>query len=81
MQEQAQADLEQGNYQRATQRLDHIATHLLSQGEQKLANTVLAEAQHIQKHQRFSPTGRKEIKYGTRALLLSGKEITGELST
>lgn len=81
MQEQAQADLEQGNYQRATQRLDYIATHLLSQGEQNLANTVLAEAQHIQKHQRFSPTGRKEIKYGTRALLLSGKEITGELST
>ncbi len=81
MQEQAQADIEQGDYQKATQRLGHIATHLLSQGEHKLANTVLAESQYIQKHQQFSPTGRKEIKYGTRALLLPGKEITGDLST
>ena len=81
MQEQAQADLAQGNYQRATQRLDHIATHLLSQGEHSLANTVLAEAQHIQKHQQFSLKGRKEIKYGTRALLLSRNERTGELPT
>ncbi len=81
MQEQAQIDIEQGNYQQATKRLGHVATHLFSRGEQELAHTVLAEAEHINDYQQFSPEGRKEIKYGTRALLLPGKEITGDLSS
>jgi hypothetical protein len=35
---------------------------------------VLLEAENIIRKQSLSADGRKEIKYGTRALLLSGEE-------
>lgn len=70
MQEHAKMELTAGNYEEASQRLQHIATHLLSRGENGLAKTVISEAQHIQLRQEFSQEGEKRIKYGTRALLL-----------
>ena len=70
MQEAAQEDVELGRYDEASRRLQHLATHLLTHGERSMAKTVLLEAENLQKQQSFSEEGRKNIKYGTRALLL-----------
>lgn len=70
MQERARQDLERGNIREATRRLQNLATHLLAQGQRELARTVLNEVAHIQQHQTFSEGGDKQIKYGTRSLLL-----------
>lgn len=72
MQEKAQADLEAGKYNDASRRLQNLATHLLAQGERSLARSALLEAENIQQKQIFSKEGRKQIKYGTRALLMPG---------
>ena len=71
MQEKAQKDVDAGKHTEAARRLQHLATHLISQGERSMAKTVLLEAEHLQQKQDFSEDGRKNIKYGTRALLLS----------
>jgi Ca-activated chloride channel family protein len=70
MQEQARRDMENGDVEQATRRLQNLATHLLSQGERQLARTVLAEADRVEQGQALSEQGEKRIKYGTRALLL-----------
>lgn len=70
MQETAQEEAALGKYNEASRRLQHLATHLLSHGERSMAKTVLLEAENLQKEQSFSEEGRKNMKYGTRALLL-----------
>ncbi len=70
MQERARKDVDDGRIREATRRLQNIATHLLAQGNRELARTVLAEANYIQQHQTFSEDGEKNLKYGTRSLLL-----------
>ena len=76
MQERARVDLEEGNMDEATRRLQGLATHLLAQGQNELARSVLGEVVHIQQNQAFSEEGEKRIKYGTRALLLpAGPEV------
>jgi Ca-activated chloride channel family protein len=70
MQERARTDLQEGNVNEATQRLQSLATHLLAQGHNELARSVLSEVVHIQQTRVFSEEGEKRIKYGTRALLL-----------
>ncbi len=70
MQEQARQDMEKGDIEQATRRLQNLATHLLAGGERQLARTVLAEADRLQQGQKLSEQGEKRIKYGTRALLL-----------
>ncbi len=75
LQEKARQEVVEGDLNSATRHLQHLATHLLSQGERELAHTVLLEADHIQKARQFSKEGDKKIKFGTRALLLtSGTE-------
>ena len=74
MQEIAQQEVDSGKYAEASRRLQHLATHLLESGERGLARTVLLEAENIIRKQSLTADGRKEIKYGTRALLLSGEE-------
>jgi Ca-activated chloride channel family protein len=69
MQEQARKELAAGDYEKASTRLHHMATHLLSKGEMDLAQTVLIEAQNIQNQNNISREGQKRIKYGTRALI------------
>jgi Ca-activated chloride channel family protein len=73
LQEQARLEVTAGEYDQASEHLHSLATHLLSQGERGLARTALLEAEHIQQNKSFSQQGRKEIKYGTRALLTSGR--------
>jgi hypothetical protein len=51
--------------------MKQLATSLLMQGERSLARTALIEAENIEKMQSFSEEGRKEIKYGTRALIMA----------
>ncbi len=70
MQETAQEEAAQGKYNEASRRLQHLATHLLSHGERSMAKTVLLEAENLQQEESFSEEGRKNMKYGTRALLL-----------
>ncbi len=68
--EQARQQAQAGQYERATRLLKSLAQHLMQQHQHELAHTVLLEAEHLQHKHTFSPTGEKEIKYGTRALLL-----------
>ncbi len=75
LQEQARLEVTAGEYNQASEHLHRLATHLLAQGERGLARTVLLEAEHIQQNKSFSQQGRKEIKYGTRALLMSGRSM------
>jgi Ca-activated chloride channel family protein len=70
MQEKAHAEVDQGQFELAAQHMKQLATSLLAQGERSLARTALIEAEHITKMQSFSEEGSKEIKYGTRALIM-----------
>jgi Ca-activated chloride channel family protein len=74
LQERAREDADAGRFDMATQHLKNLASHLLSQGEPDLAKTALLEAEHLERVQSFSQEGSKEIKYGTRALLLAARE-------
>jgi Ca-activated chloride channel family protein len=75
MQEKVREDVEIGELESAAQSLQNIATHLLSQGNIDLAKTALLEVNNLRHQQRLSQEGEKQIKYGTRALLLpSGHE-------
>ncbi len=74
MQEQARKEAQAGHFDFATRHLKNLAQHLLSQGEKDLAKTALLEANNLERMQSLSENGGKEIKYGTRALLLSAAE-------
>ncbi len=73
LQEQAHLEATAGDYEQAAEHLTRLATHLLAQGERGLAKTALMEAENLQREKSFSQQGGKEIKYGTRALLKSGR--------
>lgn len=73
LQEKARAEVEAGNYEKATQHLQKMATHLLAQGERSMAKTIMLEIENIEREKKFSESGDKQIKYGTRALLLPGE--------
>ena len=73
IQEKARQEVSSGEYDKAAEHLQRMATHLLAQGERSLAKTVLLEAENIQKQKAFSENGEKQIKFGTRALLLPGE--------
>lgn len=74
MQERAQAAAEAGQFDAAVRHLQNLATHLLSQGEHSLAKTALLEAENLERMHAWSASGNKDIKYSTRALLLSGSK-------
>lgn len=69
MQERARAEARNSDFEKATQSLKNLASHLLAQGHRELAKTVLLEAENIHHQKTFSLEGEKEIKYATRALL------------
>jgi Ca-activated chloride channel family protein len=73
IQEKARQEVSSGDYDKAAEHLQRMATHLLAQGERSLAKTVLLEAENIQKQKTFTENGEKQIKFGTRALLLPGE--------
>lgn len=70
MQESAHQSLIVGENENASRYLQNLATHLFSHGEHELARTAMQEAQNIENNLGLSEIGKKQIKYGTRALLL-----------
>ena len=75
MQEKALSELERGETDLATQRLETMATRLINIGEIELARAALLEAGRIAKTGQLSPEGRKKIKYGTRSLSILPREV------
>jgi Ca-activated chloride channel family protein len=68
VQERAMSEVEQGHYERATNRLKALATHLLNFGEVELARVTLLEADALARTGQLTDEGRKRIHYGTRSL-------------
>lgn len=75
MQERARHESQSGEFDKATRSLKNLAAHLLEQGHRDLAQTVLLEAENLQKKHTFSLAGEKEIKYATRALFMQEGDI------
>ena len=73
LQEKAQQDVASGNPGTAFQRLINLSSHLRSMGEDGLAKIAMNEADYIKTHNNFSPTGKKDLKYGTIRLMLPDK--------
>jgi Ca-activated chloride channel family protein len=76
MQEKTMDDLEDGELERASQRLETMATRLLNIGENELAKAALLEAGRLARTGHISPEGRKKIRYGTRSLSILPKEVS-----
>ena len=75
MQERAMADLEGGLIESAVARFKTMATRLLDIGEVELARAALLEAGRLSQTGSLSATGRKRIRYGTRGLFATPKEV------
>ncbi|MBN1579367.1 MAG: VWA domain-containing protein [Anaerolineae bacterium] len=75
MQEKTMNELEEGDVERASQRLETMATRLLNLGENELAKAALLEAGRLARTGHLSPEGRKKIRYGTRSLSTLPKEV------
>jgi len=73
LQEKAQKDVVSGNPGTAFQRLINLSSHLMAKGEESLAKIAMHEAEYIKSHNNFSPTGKKQLKYGTIRLMLPDK--------
>jgi Ca-activated chloride channel family protein len=78
MQEKTMDDLEKGEVEQASQRLETMATRLLNIGENELAKDALLEAGRLARTGHLSPEGRKKIRYGTRSLSMLPKEISND---
>ena len=70
MQEKARHEAELGQAVQAARRLETLATHLLAAGQRELAKSALNEAARVTHTRRISAAGEKELKYGTRNLLM-----------
>ncbi len=69
LQERASQAVADGDIAEATQCLSTLSTRLLAAGQTKLAKVALSEARRLEKTQLLSEEGKKDLKYGTRALL------------
>lgn len=74
MQEKARIEIESGEIEKGTARLNSLAVQLLSAGRPDLAHTVRLELKNLQKGDSVSEDAKKQIKYGTRALVLPNGE-------
>lgn len=68
--------VEQGQIEEATRRLQMAGTRLFEAGEVELARTVQEEATRLLRSGQTSAEGRKRIKYGTRGLI--GRDDSNE---
>ena len=71
IQERAGGAADSGDFEGAARSLEHVASRLRSGGQSTLASTSLLEAQELTQERRWKGSGRKDLKYGTRALLLA----------
>ncbi|TAK12095.1 MAG: VWA domain-containing protein [Anaerolineae bacterium] len=74
MQEKARQEIEAGDIEKGTARLNSLAVQLLSAGRPDLAHTVRLELKNLQNGNSVSEDSKKQIKYGTRALVLPNGE-------
>lgn len=74
LQQKAMLDIQQGLVEKATHRLEVLATRLLDMGEVELARAALLEAGSLAKSGGLSPEGQKKLKYGTRRLSFTRSE-------
>lgn len=78
MQDKARHEAELGQSSQAAKRLQNLATQLLANGQRELAKAALNEAENLAKSRRLSTEGEKQLKYGTRALLLPARTGASE---
>jgi hypothetical protein len=78
MQEKVITDLETGQIDAATQRLEAMAARLASMGETELARAAMLEAGHLARSGALSPEGRKKMRYGTRSLSFVPSDIDND---
>ncbi len=69
MQERAWQQAAAGDVRGAAERLKTLGTRLLAGGQPELARLALSEAARLEKTQILSEESKKQLKYGTRALL------------
>jgi Ca-activated chloride channel family protein len=69
MQERAWQEAADGNLAGAATRLKTLGTRLLASGQPELARLALTEAARLEKTQVLSEDAKKQLKYGTRALM------------
>jgi Ca-activated chloride channel family protein len=68
LQTQALQDAQQGNVAGATQRLRMAGERLIEMGEEDLGQTMLVEAELMEREGQMSAEGTKKLRYGTRKL-------------
>jgi Ca-activated chloride channel family protein len=71
MHERAHQVLADGDRESATRHLQNLATRLFANGNHELARAVMTEVDQILRDQTVSEEKKKQIKYGTRALLMA----------
>jgi Ca-activated chloride channel family protein len=76
LQERAREEAAAGEYESATRHLKNLSVQLEAQGHHDLSKTALLEAESISRTQAISQKGGKEIRYGTKSLLLPAMEKT-----
>lgn len=70
LQERANDALDEGRVHEATRNLEHLATRLFETGQEELGRAAIREAQRVSQTHMLSENGSKQLKYGTRALML-----------
>lgn len=75
LQERAVIEAKAGHVERATRKLNRLATQLLELGESSVANTVIGEAEQLSLEHHLSESGQKRMKYGTRSLMEARSEV------
>jgi Ca-activated chloride channel family protein len=75
--ELAWKEFEVGNTLKATRRMDRLATRLMQNGHTKLAQQAALEKERLMSMDSLSASGRKQLKYGTRALLTRAITLPG----
>ena len=68
MQAAARKMIRQGDINTGVNTLKNLARQLAAQGQDALATSVMEESNYIEENQRYSDSGEKKIKYGTRVL-------------
>jgi len=79
MQERAHQVLAEGDRESATRHLQNLATRLFASGNPELARAVMAEVDQILRDQTVSEENKKQVKYGTRSLLMPSN-VPGTIS-
>lgn len=71
IQQKATRAAEEGNIEQAVKYLNALHTQFEASGEYDLAQQAAQEAQNLRRRHKISDEGQKNLKYGTRALLLA----------